>query len=508
VRVWIFIAALMGASCRGEPSGGGPSGGGPPTGKPTSTAAAAAPAGARRFDEVRKLLAQDPESRTRAYQLYPIVDAICATPDERESFTKDVIAQAIGPQDENAARRIEALDTLEHVATACARNNLPAARDLLARVRAAIPKDHRPEELEARLLAAAGDLPGALESADRARALGSHHAIPLVATIQAQMAREKAVGYRAGMLDEAIATVSVEPDHGWGVLDLTALLSTRARLLSERAIWETGDDRKKTLLDAKHVYLRLSTQPFIEKTRQHALDMLCFDSIEIGVPEDLDKLCRRAAEEASILGAAFIVGIAKDPKKYDLERLERIKKLAERLESLPQGSAVIVVGRGDESELIPWVRPAAEAMSRLLEKKVKLIAVDRTNGPRAGALFDRMIELSRIKPMERIDAERDTFAMACLTAILAKRKTPESCPFDKGLEQRIRKLDELGVALLVGRDLDAEIEDLRLYNLPDALLSFRLPATEKGIDVQLKSVSDVVLISSRGKHLWGDAGSK
>ena len=73
------------------------------------------------------------------------------------------------------------------------------------------------------------------------------------------------------MLDEAIKTASVEPDHNWQLIDLTAVLSTRAHLLSERAVWEAPEPAAATLKLARDVYQRLSVAPFIGVTRSLAL---------------------------------------------------------------------------------------------------------------------------------------------------------------------------------------------------------------------------------------------
>lgn len=511
------LAAAPAASltgCQERPSPSEPSGA-PGAGTATAAAGAAAQHAAEaadqqtggRFAEIKSLLAQDPQSRIRAERLYALVEPICASGAERERFVADVVTGATQVDDPGAAKRIDALDTFEHVATSCARNALPASRELLSRAAKALPREHRIAELESRLVAAAGDLPAALEAAQRARALGSHHAIALIATIQAQLARQKSVGYQPGMLDDALKTVSIEPDHGWHIIDVTALLSTRARLLSERAIWESEKQREKTLSEAAEVYTRLSSQPFIEKTRTHALDMLCFDAADLG--KDSEALCRRAAEEAAILGAAFVVGEVTDRSKFDLERLTAMARLAQRIDRMPAGSLVVVVARGDESELVPWVRPAAEILRRLdSEKKAKVVLLDRTKGPRASALARRMVELAGVEPVEVIEAEREIFASSCLSAIAAKRKTPESCPFDDALEARLIKLQPYGLTLLVGRDLDGELEDFRLYELPLALLSSRQPATEKPVTEHLKSVSDVFMLSTRGKERWREAEKK
>ena len=55
-------------------------------------------------------------------------------------------------------------------------------------------------------------------------------------------------------------------------------------------------------------------------------------------------------------------------------------------------------------------------------------------------------------------------------------------------------MNDFGFAVLIGRDLDAEIDDLHVYDLQAVLLSFRQSRMEKGIDAWLKSVSDVLIV--------------
>jgi hypothetical protein len=96
--------------------------------------------------------------------------------------------------------------------------------------------------------------------------------------------------------------------------------------------------------------------------------------------------------------------------------------------------------------------------------------------------------------------------MPCLTAIVAGRRTPDYCPFEKPVRERLTKLGSFGVAVLIGRDLDAEVDDLQLYGLRTVLVSFRKPQTEKaekGIEVQLKSLSDLWMLSPKASALGG-----
>src|SRR5262249_60927111 len=112
--------------------------------------------------------------------------------------------------------------------------------------------------------------------------------------IEAQSARDKSAGYRTGMLDEAIKTVSVEPDATWPLVDLMAVLSTRAHLLTERAVWEEPKKALETRKEAQATYRRPSVAPFIEAARPQAPDVLCFSGRDIPEPEPAR--CRRTPE--------------------------------------------------------------------------------------------------------------------------------------------------------------------------------------------------------------------
>jgi hypothetical protein len=478
-----------------------------PTAATSSSGAPAREEG--RFARIRQLLHQDPESRVRATKLFPMIDPLCKSEPERAAFIADV-ARAAGPDDSpDGMNRTTAIDTLQYVADACSSNDLEASLDLLAKAKAQVAGSYRPDLIRAQLLAAGGRFADAESAAQAALNAGSIHAIALTANIQAQRARSAQVGYTPGMLDPAIQTVSVEPQNTWQMIDLTAVLSTRAHLLSERAVWETGEPVKATLKEARQAYERLAVAPFIEATRNFALDQLCFDAVETG--DSGFHACAKAVAESGNAGAAVLAGAPKTAEKVDLERLQKLAALHKDLDQLGSDRMAIVVARGDETELISWARPAAELLKVLAARKVRVVLLDRTSTPRATALVDRMVALGGVTPVERIAAGKDTLAMPCLTAIVAHRRTPEYCPFQVPMREHLGKLGSFAVAFLVGRDLDAEVDDLHLYGLRTVLVSFRKPLTEKaekGIDVQLKSLSDAWLISPRSAELAGSQKPK
>ena len=52
-------------------------------------------------------------------------------------------------------------------------------------------------------------------------------------------------------------------------------------------------------------------------------------------------------------------------------------------------------------------------------------------------------------------------------------------------------------------DLDAEIEDLALYELPSLLMSLRRPLTKKPVDLHVKNQADAWLLATNAEALAG-----
>lgn len=445
--------------------------------------------------QIRDLLSLDPESPERAKRLYPLVEPVCTDAKARADFIDVARWSASFAHDTEMEPQILALDTVEYVATSCSRNYPDAALEIIDAAKKAVPDPARFAVIGARLRAASGDLPGALAAAKAAAETGSIHAVALAANIEAQIERSKIAGYHEGMLDEAIKTVSGEPDRQWRLVDLAAVLTTRAHLLTERAIWEPAEKSLATRKLAQAAYKRLTVGPFIATMRTHARDVLCFDSVELPDPDF--HACQMAVDEAGNLGGAVLAGAPRDPKVLDLERLAKLEKLRDDLGSLPKGSLVLLVFRGDEQELITWALPASRLIARVARLGLPVAVIDRTRSARTAALVDRIVAISGVKPLVRVSAD-DTLAMPCVTAIVAGRKTPPVCPVSGEAQGVLAKHRKFGVAFLIGRDLDAEIDDLRLYQLRTALLSFRLPQIERGVDLQLKSLSDVWIVAPPG----------
>ena len=448
-----------------------------------------------RFIKIRDLLRKGSDDPERAKQLYPLVHPICVEDAARKDFLDVARWSASFSDDDNKRTIVLVVDTLEYVATACFGTDAEGTLALLNGAQAFLPNESRLEILRARLLAAGGDLDAALKSAETAAQAGSVHAVALKANIQARMARSADVGYRAGMLDAAISTVSIEPAAHWRAIDLAAILSTKARLLWERAAWEDGDRARRTLLEADGLFQRLSVPPFLVETRLRALDNLCYDAVIRRSPADELAPCRRAAEKFQVLGAGAVTGMAPDPARFDEPRRARIIAARQTWTALPQRAVVAWIARGDEAELLEWTRPTARMVKALNRPDLRWVVIDRAREPRASTLIDRMVVLAGVKPTAVLRVGKQPLAMPCITAVLAQRRTPAACPLAGEMVETLEGLKPYGTALLVGRDLDAELDDLALYKLDATLLSFRLSQLEKPVHAWLKSVSDTFLMA-------------
>ncbi len=442
--------------------------------------------------KIRALLEQEAESRARATELPALVLPLCSEPKEREGFLETAAWSASFAEKDYRMVEVLAAEVIEHVATTCLRIDPAVSLELVEGGKKAVPGQlARFSVMEARFRATTGDLAGARIAAERARALGSFHAIALVATLQAEEARASGSGYRPGMFDAALATLAVEPDGTWPLIDLTAVISTRARLLTERALWEDGEQATATRRLAGGLYRRLSVAPFVDDTRRRALDVACFESADLG--EDARPACGTAATETGNLGAAMASGAPVTQDRFDLARKAKLEGLRDALGALGANATVVLVARGDEQELVEWARPAARLFGALVARKVRLVVVDRTSSPRASALLARMLALAGAEPALTIPAGRDTLAMPCVAAVLARRQTPRSCPLPAPTVAALERFAPTQMAVLVGRDLDAELDDLRLYEARSVLLSFRLTEHEKHLFAWLKSLSDVLI---------------
>ncbi|MGF1509445.1 MAG: hypothetical protein ACFB9M_08085 [Myxococcota bacterium] len=467
---------------------------------PPSSPPSSAPLEHRRFLRIRELLGQNTQSTERSVQLAPLVDPICRKAEARAAFRRS-ISWSVSHSTESATLPTQlALDVLEYVATACARVDPDVAMQLLASAADFMEYDHgRLDVLRARIAAATEHLREAEAAALRARERGSVHAIALLANIQARRARNQRTlgGLNPEDLDPAIETVMVEPGPKWTAIDLTAVLSTRARLLNEKALWAGSEARSEVLAQAHEVFRRLSVAPFVEAVRRGAVDALCFDEASRSgePPAVAEAACARAALEHGIAGAAVRLNLLSEdlPAKVDRKRLGSLLQtgrfVARELE--PQ-DAVLVVFRGDEVELVEWARPAARLLEALAANGVSLMVVDRCANRRASAVVERIVELAKVTPKATLRLGPDPLAMPCLVALAAGRRITADCSLSA---EQIRSLARLRRAprlnVLVGRDLDAEIQDFGLYELPVVLLSFRESGHPELVETWAKSLSDV-----------------
>lgn len=446
-----------------------------------------------RYMKIRALLELPPESRRRATELYGLVRPICTEPAARAEFL-ETARWSVGFGSREFYLPISlALEVLEHVVSVCARASLEGTLDLLRGAESFLGTEAQLHVLVARTLATADRLDEAKEAAHRARHLGSAHAVALAASIEARLARSAQVGYAPGMLDQAIATASAEPTADWHAIDLAAVLSTRARLLLEKGLWTQGATALESRREAEEIFRRLLEGPFPHEVRRRASDALCFESADLGLDSDA---CRRAGEVFGHLGAAYFAHL---DRPVEAERRLDLTKLAARVSRLPAGALVLVAFRGDEQELLEWARPAARLIGALAgpaDARRRVLVIDRTATPRASALVARILALAGVEPWRRLEARDDTQAVPCLSAILAERRTPASCPLERPLQRALEAEAAPALALLVGRDLDAEIDDLRLYEHPVVLASFRRSEMEKrGLEAWLKSLSDVLVVA-------------
>ncbi len=442
---------------------------------------------------IRSLLSLPPQDPERAEELYPLVATLCRPGPDREAFFRTArwsVGQGTETQQLTA---VLAVDVFEYAATACARTQPDGALDFLQQARSIVPDDPHVDVLIARLSAALDRFEEAEAAAQAARDKGSNHAIALLANIQARTARNARIGYEPGMLDEALATVSVEPTGKWQAIDLSALLATRARLLNERALWESGDERQKTLLEMRVVYGRLSKAPFVRSMRQRALDELCFDTpLLLGAD---DSFCRRAAEEFAMLGGGALSGLLpREVPDADRTRAEGLKSFARKAADLPRGATVVVVFRGDEAELIEWGRPAAEVLARLESRHPRWAVLDRAASERGSAVVTRVLTLAGIEPATLVAAPRSALVSPCFAALVAGREAPSPCPIGADSRSNLERAAPAQMVVLVGRDLDAELSDFQLYELPTFLLSFRKTEAKTPPDGWFKSLSDVWFI--------------
>ncbi|MBK8013499.1 MAG: hypothetical protein IPK13_19355 [Deltaproteobacteria bacterium] len=461
----------------------------------------ARPAGAAVYLGIRDLLRRDPRSEEETIRLRSRMSTACNDDGALKDFVEGALwsASYSTPTDRGPIKL--ATDTIEQVATVCLRIDPPRAFELLRRASEGLGDSYELELVRARFLAVEGRLEEALGAAEKARARGSIHALALSATIRAEIARQAHPVHRAGMLADAIESVSAEPTSAWPLIDLTAVLSTRARLLAEEAVWSEGRMQEEALDRANEALLRLSVAPFIAAIRTRSLDSLCFNETFLsldrrgGARPAKDALgCLRAAQETRNLGARVVAGLALTDA-FERERALDLEAARRQLSGFDERSTVLLVTRGDESEMLEWALALSHLLKAVRAKTERIVWLNRTDTPSVALLVEHILKTSGLTRIERVGSSTDPFTTSCLGAVMADRKVPTVCPIEKSSIQRLRALGRPSVAVLVGKDLDAELQDLAVYEHNLWLLSFRLHRVEGEKIVVLKSVSDVYAVA-------------
>lgn len=441
-----------------------------------------------RYMRMRQLLERPVDDRRRATELFGLVKPLCTDAEARRAWL-DTAKWSLDHADEQfyLPSRVT-LDMLEHVASVCGRQSPKGLFALLDGAEPLLGDEPRLLVIRARSLAAAGQLETALEVAQRAASLGSPHALVLAANVEARRARDAASsdGWAPGMLDRALSIARAEANESWPSIDLAALLATRARLLRERAFWTEGQASAKDRIQAGQVFERLLLGPFPEEVRSRAGDALCFTIADLGLESDA---CRRSAQRYRHLGAADLAGLPPgEPSRRDA-----LRRLGGTIEDLKEGDLVVVVLRGDEQEILEWGFPTARLLRALSDSGADVLLVDRTRLERGPALVKRAAAWAGLDPWRFVEGDH-VETVSCLAAVLADRRTPAGCPLEAGLIQALEGRDAPKLALLVGRELEPEIEDLRLYEHPVALASFRKSKKADELVAWLKSLSDVFVV--------------
>jgi hypothetical protein len=463
---------------------------------------AAVRTGEARLAELRVLARLPSDGPERAERLFGLVASTCTSTAGRLGLAHAIAAAQADPTDLGGQQGEEALDVFELVAASCDRNAPDDAQAFAAALGARLPELPRIDLVSARLHFAHQALDAAEARGRAARDKGSIAALPFLATVQAARARvaTSSTAVRAG-LEAAARTVDVEPQAAWRLIDLTAVLSTRARLHTELALWTDGTHTSTPpLVVADQLYGRLSRQPFITVTRAHALDLACFEAPRlVPMSEDARTACARAALETSNLGGAFLAGLGLDPKQLDARRLEAIQGFEAALSALPPRRAVFVVVRGDESELVAWARPAALVVERVVAERHPIVVVDRTRSLAARAIVGRLLALAGAEAT-RLEAGAEPLALPCAIARARGAPGPTRCALPADAARVLERLGRdpetrVGAALLVGRDLLAEVEDMEAAALPHALLSLRQLPNDRRAAVHLMAASDTWLLA-------------
>ncbi len=431
---------------------------------------------------------KSPADPLRDSRLAQILTPVCG-PDanERTKFVQDIKASV----DAQLAKNQDAIAVVEHIGLRCKAKE--SGLDLFKKAKPVLGSPARIDLALARLAASSGDLALAMASAEAAKAAGSVGAVALLAQLESEEARKSNQGWVPGMLDKAIKTASVTGPQPTDPADLAAIVSVRAHLLVEKSIWEAPPAAEPARAEALGLFRRLAEPPFPNLMRERAVDFVCFNQTSAEEAAASYPACARAAAEWKILGAATTAKTPTDDN-FDLTRLKSLQDLAAKLPK--KNDVVLLVARGSEGDLLHWTIP----LSRVLRKMpgTKVVVALGADSARANSLVSRALDLAKVKPAETFDLQANgPQATSCLAALLAGKPKPAACPFDEATSKRLAKVGKAKLAVLVGKSLDADLQDIKTAEIPTAMLSFRETSVASGPDTWLKSLSDTFVIAPR-----------
>lgn len=441
------------------------------------------------YPRIRGLLQLPVEDRRRAMALGPLVSKLCLEAPARAEFLDGLrwsLRYAAGQGELGEL----AVGTMEHVATRCARLRPESAFELLDGAEAALPKEPRLMTLRARLLSALGDKDKAIEAAGRAVQAGSAHAQALKARLLADRARLQS-GFGPASLQPAIDVLKPPAEAGLKLVDLTAILLTKARLLEEQALWQDDKEARAAGHEAAMALMaRLSVAPFLAAHRRQALDLSCLDAALRGGSTEP---CKGALAFGN-LGAAAALGVPSSGSAFDRPRAEGLKALRAKLAALPKGARFLLLPRGDAGELLAWSRALGYLLQSVSARAPEIVVLNRSEDPAARPLIERVLARAGLRPAAWLQLGHEALAIPCAAALLSGEEAVPGCPLDKAGRRALRARPP-ALSILVGRGLRAEVEDFQEAKLPVALLSLRETKFRGAPPVWLKDVSDVLALS-------------
>lgn len=436
-----------------------------------------------RYIRVRRLLEKSTLNPERVARLKALVQPICVAGEEQSQFL-DTLRWSVGFSEDTFYLPTKlAIEVLEYVSNVCGAAFPKQTVALLEQAERILPKDPRLKMLIARTLAVIGRLSEASKVAQSAVPLGDPQAVALAAHIEAQRARQNSGAYEPGMYARALELTETPPGPNWHAVDLAAVLATRARLFLEVDFWTLPNT--SPFQDPIRALLKRTVEgPFPAAVKLRAADLLCMESqwqASAG-----DKVALEGCKAAADLGhawATWLLGARSEPL---------FPKLRRKLDTLAPGDEVVVVVKGPESEIMEWAKALVVLLKGLSRRGAHVLLVDRTQTDRSTRVVEHIFKLANVRPRLVIPLRGTSSSVTCVSALSAQHQRPHTCDLSPEITQEFSELSPPKFTLLVGRDLDTEIDDFRLYNHPTALASFRRSEVAHKVSLAwLKSVSDV-----------------